>query len=72
MNAEDKAALKSWEEHFKSMLKALPVDLSETHEQKRDRIKSLEDNPEGWKNIISQITSNTRLPLFISNLPNVF
>jgi len=49
MKPIDKEALKSWEEHLRSILKALPVDENENPEAKRKRIAHLEGNPEEWK-----------------------
>ncbi|MBA3901592.1 MAG: hypothetical protein H0X62_15550, partial [Bacteroidetes bacterium] len=49
MKAVDKAALGSWDDHLKSFLKALPVDRTESQEDKRKRIAYLKANPEEWK-----------------------
>lgn len=44
-----KAALIDWDIFRESIRKSTPVDLTETHEQKRKRIKELEADPQKWK-----------------------
>ena len=45
----NKSAVINWEQFRESVRKSTPVDLSETSEQKKKRIASLESDPQKWK-----------------------
>lgn len=49
MAANDKKALVDWEHYRESLRKGTPVDLTETADQKKKRIKALEADPQKWK-----------------------
>lgn len=48
MKQQDREALKSWEDFKKAIAKATYIDLSETEQEKKNRITKLEANPEEW------------------------
>jgi len=48
MKVEDKRALLEWNEFVDNIRNSTPVDITETHAQKAERIRNLEANPQAW------------------------
>lgn len=64
MNPIDKAALRSWDEFRDSVRKSTPVIKDETYQQKTERIKRLEANPQAWKQYYFPKYFTSRSPKF--------